>query len=143
LTELKDVVDLSQIGAIAGSAQQHGSVYLRGSFTETIASLRADAPLADQLAGVFTRATAPIWMDSSTAEDCRAIDAALGGSLGTQKITGSAAYERFTGPQIRRFARTDPQAWAATGHVRLVSSFLASILAGRPVGTDWGDGSGM
>jgi xylulokinase len=143
LTELKDVIELSQIGAIAGSAQQHGSVYLRGSFADTVAGLRADAPLADQLAGVFTRATAPIWMDSSTAEDCRAIDAALGGPLATQKVTGSAAYERFTGPQIRRFARTEPQAWAATGHVRLVSSFLASILAGRPVGTDWGDGSGM
>lgn len=143
LGELKDVVDLSQVAAIAGSAQQHGSVYLRGSFAEVLAGLRPDAPLAAQLAGVFTRATAPIWMDSSTAEDCRALDAALGGAEQTQRITGSAAYERFTGPQIRRFARTEPSAWAATGHVRLVSSFLASILAGKPVGTDWGDGSGM
>jgi len=143
LDELKDVVDLSQIGAIAGSAQQHGSVYLRSTFTEVLSQLTAEAPLADQLAGVFTRSTSPIWMDSSTAEDCRAIDAALGGPLGTQRITGSAAYERFSGPQIRRFARTEPAAWQATGHVRLVSSFLASILAGKPVGTDWGDASGM
>ena len=143
LSELKDVVDLSQVAAIAGSAQQHGSVYLRGSFAQTLSDLKADLPLADQFAGAFTRATAPIWMDSSTAEDCRAIDAALGGPLETQRVTGSAAYERFTGPQIRRFARTEPAAWQATGHVRLVSSFLASILAGRPVGTDWGDGSGM
>ncbi len=143
LGELKDVVDLSQIAAIAGSAQQHGSVYLRGSFAQVLAGLTSDVPLADQLAGVFTRPTAPIWMDSSTAEDCKAIDAAMGGPLETQRITGSAAYERFTGPQIRRFARTDPAAWQATGHVRLVSSFLASVLAGKPVGTDWGDGSGM
>ncbi len=143
LGELKDVADLSQVGAIAGSAQQHGSVYLRGNFPEVLAGLKPEAPLADQLAGVFTRATAPIWMDSSTAEDCAAIDAALGGPLETQAITGSAAYERFTGPQIRRFARTEPAAWQATGHVRLVSSFLASLLAGKPVGTDWGDGSGM
>lgn len=143
LGELKDAVDVSQIAAIAGSAQQHGSVYLRGSFADVLGGLRPDAPLADQLAGVFTRATAPIWMDSSTAEDCRAIDAALGGPLATQRITGSAAYERFTGPQIRRFARTEPAAWQATGHVRLVSSFLCSLLAGKPVGTDWGDGSGM
>jgi xylulokinase len=143
LGELKDVVDLSQVAAIAGSAQQHGSVYLRAAFADAIAGLRADAPLADQLAGAFTRATAPIWMDSSTAEDCRAIDAALGGPLATQAVTGSAAYERFTGPQIRRFARSDPAAWGATAHVRLVSSFLCSILAGRPIGTDWGDGSGM
>lgn len=143
LTELKDVVDLGQVAAIAGSAQQHGSVYLRDSFAAVLAGLKPDAALADQLAGVFTRPTAPIWMDSSTAADCRAIDAALGGPLETQRLTGSAAYERFTGPQIRRFARTEPSAWQATGHVRLVSSFLASLLAGRLVGTDWGDGSGM
>jgi len=143
LGELKDVVDLAQVAAIAGSAQQHGSVYLRDGFTALLSGLRSDAPLADQFAGAFTRATAPIWMDSSTAEDCAAIDAALGGPLETQRITGSAAYERFTGPQIRRFARTEPAAWKATGHVRLVSSFLASILAGKPVGTDWGDASGM
>lgn len=140
---LGQAVDLAQVTVIAGSAQQHGSVYLRDGFPATLAGLRADLPLVAQVQGVFTRATAPVWMDSSTADDCRAIDAALGGAAETQRITGSAAYERFTGPQIRRFARSEPQAWAATAHVRLVSSFLASLLAGRPVGTDWGDGSGM
>lgn len=143
LAELSAAVDLSQVAAIAGSAQQHGSVYLRDSFPTALAGLRHDAPLAGQLAEVFSRATAPVWLDSSTGDDCRAIDAALGGPAATQRITGSAAYERFTGPQIRRFARLEPQAWAATAHVRLVSSFLASLLAGRVVGTDWGDGSGM
>lgn len=142
LGELAAAVDLSRVAAIAGSAQQHGSVYLRDAFPAILSALRPDAPLAGQVAGAFARATAPVWLDSSTGEDCRALDAALGGPGETQRITGSAAYERFTGPQIRRFARREPQAWAATGHVRLVSSFLASLLAGRPVGTDWGDGSG-
>jgi xylulokinase len=143
LADVGRAVDLAQVAVIAGSAQQHGSVYLGKTFPSVLAGLRPDASLAPQLQGVFTRATAPIWMDSSTSEDCRAIDAALGGTAETQRITGSAAYERFTGPQIRRFARSEPLAWAATAHVRLVSSFLASVLAGRPVGTDWGDGSGM
>jgi xylulokinase len=143
LSELGQTIDVSQVAVIAGSAQQHGSVYLQETCPAVLANLRSDVPLVAQLEGVFARATSPIWMDSSTTEDCRAIDAALGGPAETQRITGSAAYERFTGPQIRRFARTEPQAWTGTAHVRLISSFLASVLAGRLVGTDWGDGSGM
>lgn len=141
--DLGEAVDLSHVRAIAGSAQQHGSVYLSEGFADALAGLRPDAPLHVQLAASFTRATAPVWMDSSTAEDCRAIDAVLGGPGETQRITGSAAYERFTGPQIRRFARREPGAWARTAHVRLVSSFLCSILAGKPAPTDHGDASGM
>lgn len=142
LARLGDAVDLARIAAIAGSAQQHGSVYLNGAFAERLAALRPDRPLAEQLAVTLARPTAPVWLDSSTSEDCRALEAALGGAAETQRITGSAAFERFTGPQIRRFARCEPAAWAATAQVRLVSSFLASILAGLPVGTDWGDASG-
>ncbi|MCS6970208.1 MAG: FGGY-family carbohydrate kinase [Planctomycetota bacterium] len=143
LGALGDSVDVARIAAIAGSAQQHGSVYLRACFAERLAALRPERPLVEQLADVCARPTAPVWLDSSTAEDCRALDAALGGPAETQRITGSAAYERFTGPQIRRCARCEPEVWAQTAHVRLVSSFLASLLAGRLADTDWGDASGM
>jgi xylulokinase len=143
LLHLGKAIDLRQVAAIAGSAQQHGSVYLSGAFAATLAGLRDDQELAQQVAGAFTRATAPVWLDSSTNADCQTIHAALGGPEACARLTGSAACERFTGPQIRRFARTEPAAWAQTAHVRLVSSFLASILAGRPAPTDWGDGSGM
>ena len=57
--------------------------------------------------------------------------------------TGSRAFERFTGPQIRKFFKRQPDAYAATDRVHLVSSFLASLLAGRHAPIDPGDGSGM
>lgn len=143
LGELASRIDLGQVQAIAGSAQQHGSVYLDASFPAVLAALDPARPLAGQIAPCLSRASAPIWMDSSTGEDCRALEAALGGPAEVQRITGSAAFERFTGPQIRRFARSEPAAWARTAHVRLVSSFLCSLLAGRLAPTDHGDGSGM
>ncbi|MEK7413251.1 MAG: FGGY family carbohydrate kinase [Planctomycetota bacterium] len=143
LSDLGTTVDLSQLGAIAGSAQQHGTVYLNDQFATTLADLQPEVALHQQCTTAFSRATAPVWMDSSTGVDCRAIDAALGGTGSTQKITGSAAYPRFSGPQIRAFSRREPDAWTRTAHVRLVSSFLASILAGRLAPTDHSDGSGM
>src|SRR4029078_2178099 len=53
------------------------------------------------------------------------------------------AFERFTGPQIRRFFKQSPQAYEATDRINLVSSYLASLLAGRHASIDTGDGSGM
>jgi xylulokinase len=143
LDHLKTAVDLSRVSAIAGSAQQHGSVYLGDGFPAALAALDPGKPLAAQLAACLTRATAPVWMDSSTGEDCRAIEAALDGADAVAAISGSAAYERFTGPQIRRFYRLEPAAYQRTAHIRLISAFLCSVLAGKPAPTDLGDGSGM
>jgi xylulokinase len=58
-------------------------------------------------------------------------------------LTGSRAFERFTGPQIRRFWRTEPEAFARTDRIHLVSSYLASLLAGGHAPIDRGDGAGM
>ncbi len=57
--------------------------------------------------------------------------------------SGSRAFERFTGPQIRKFFQAHPEAYAATDRIHLVSSFLASLLIGRHAPIDTGDGSGM
>jgi len=108
-----------------------------------LANLTADQPLVDQLRGIFSRETSPIWMDSSTSAECEEIEAALGGKAATAEATGSAAFERFTGPQIRKFAKSDPEAFAQTAHIALVSSFMASILSGRIAPIDPGDGAGM
>ena len=135
--------DLSRLAAIAGSGQQHGSVYLGPSATEVLARLDASRPLADQLPGVFSREVAPVWMDSSTAPQCAAITAAMGGAAALADLTGSRAFERFTGPQIRKFFEHDSEAYARTDRIHLVSSFLASLLAGRHAPIDPGDGSGM
>ncbi|MGH9362403.1 MAG: xylulokinase, partial [Thermoanaerobaculia bacterium] len=49
----------------------------------------------------------------------------------------------FTGPQIRKFHRESPDAYRDTGCIHLVSSFMASVLAGRQAPIDPGDGAGM
>jgi xylulokinase len=51
--------------------------------------------------------------------------------------------ERFTGSQIRKFSKQNPSAYAATSRVHLVSSFIASVLAGKSLPIDYGDGAGM
>lgn len=141
-------IDLRQLRAIAGSAQQHGSVYLANGAGDRLASLSPARPLVPQLLGqdgreaIFSRERSPIWMDASTTEDCEAITSAVGGARALAEATGSRAFERFTGPQVRRFARMDPAAYGRTERIHLVSSFMASLLAGRHAPVDPGDGSG-
>lgn len=136
-------IDLSHIRAISGSAQQHGSVYLDSSAVETLANLHPETPLVDQIQGIFSRETAPIWMDSSTASQCVEITRAVGGDEALARLTGSRAFERFTGPQIRKFAEEDPEGWARTEKVHLVSSYLASLLLGKHAPIEPADGAGM
>src|ERR1041384_4677456 len=113
----KDGVALSEVLAVSGAAQQHGSVYLR-----------ADGSLAWP--------TSPIWMDSSTSAECAEIRAALRDVV---EATGSDAFERFTGPQIRKFYKTEPPAYAQTAHIALVSSYMAGLLAGKIAPIDHSD----
>lgn len=136
-------LDLGAIRAISGSAQQHGSVYLAHGAAETLARLDPGRALREQIAGIFSRDTSPIWMDTSATEDCAAITTTVGGANALAELTGSRAFERFTGPQIRKFAREQPDAYARTERIDLVSSFMASLLAGRPAPLEPGDGSGM
>jgi xylulokinase len=135
--------DVRRLAAVSGSAQQHGSVYLRAEAGPVLAGLDPGRALAPQLDGVFAVERAPVWMDASTAPQCAEITDALGGAEAVARLTGSRAFERFTGPQIRKLWQTDPEAWARTAHVHLVSSYLASLLAGATMPIDTGDGSGM
>lgn len=142
-SRLAQNADLSQVKLIGGSGQQHGSVYLDDSFDQRLASLNAAKTLAEQLAPALTRVTSPIWMDTSTGEECAEIAAAVGGNERVCALSGSIAIERFTGPQIRRFSKSDPSGYAHTFRVHLVSSFIASVLAGKSAAIDYGDGAGM
>jgi xylulokinase len=139
----KDDIDILGLAAIGGSAQQHGSVYLNQRATEALRALDPSTPLVDQLRQVFSRNESPIWMDSSTTQECADITAAVGGEAVLAQRTGSRAFERFTGPQIRKFFKQSPAAYAETDRIHLVSSYLASLLAGRHAAIDTGDGSGM
>ncbi|HXY69487.1 MAG TPA: FGGY-family carbohydrate kinase [Gemmatimonadales bacterium] len=136
-------LDLAQVRAVSGSGQQHGSVYLNAHARTVLAGLDAARPLVEQLGGVFTRKASPIWMDSSTARQCEEITRALGGAEAVSRLTGSVAFERFTGPQIRKFHEYDPASYKRTAMIHLVSSYGASLLAGRHAPIDPGDGAGM
>ncbi len=136
-------LDMSRLAGISGSAQQHGSVYLNAKAASGLGTLDPGRPLADQLAPLLSRAVSPIWMDSSTGDECAEIASSVGGAGLLSAHTGSRAFERFTGPQIRKFFKQQAAEYAATDCIHLVSSFLASLLTGRHAALDPGDGSGM
>lgn len=143
MEELGKQCDLAKIAAISGAGQQHGSVYLNDRWFHIVDTLDIEESLSEQLAPAFSRATSPIWMDSSTGEECREIAAAVGGDANVCAKSGSIAVERFTGPQIRRFFKNHPSAYADTARIHLVSSFLCSVLCGADAPIDTGDGAGM
>ena len=122
------------IAAVGGDAQQHAQVYLSAEGLAGLASGECGASW-------FSRAESPIWMDSSTSAECAQLDARFGEGL--RRETGSPAIERFAAAQVMKFAREDPAAYAATARVHLLSSFLASYLAGGEMPIDTGDGAGM
>lgn len=71
-------------------------------------------------------------MDSSTTAECAELEAATGGPANVAHITGSRAYERFTGNQISKIAKHDPHAYAETERIALVSTvkrqFVPSLM---------------
>jgi xylulokinase len=133
---------LNMVLGISGSGQQHGSVYLNGKFEVILEELDPALSLAEQIAPALSRKTSPIWMDSSTSVECEEISKAIGAKR-LQEITGSPAIERFTGPQIRKFWKTQPEDYEKTENIHLVSSFMASVLCGENAPIDYGDGAGM
>ena len=136
-------IDREAIAAIGGCAQQHGTVYLNASAAPAIARLDPSKPLVEQLAGIFSRAESPVWMDESTGAQCSELSRALGGDGAVARLTGSRPVARFAGPQIKKFAAQEPAAYAATRRIDLVSSFMASLLLGGPAPVEPGDGAGM
>ncbi len=132
---------LCDVSAISGSGQQHGSVYLNSKFAETLKSLNSATDLATQIAPTLSRSTSPIWMDSSTSVECAELMDKFDKRM--QLETGSPAIERFTGPQIRKFFKEEPELYATTEIIHLVSSFMASLLCGASSPIDYGDGAGM
>jgi xylulokinase len=143
LDTLSQTCDLSQITAISGAGQQHESVYLNECWQATLQSLNTQQALSAQIAPCLSRSTAPIWMDTSTQTECTEIAQTVGGNTIVCRKSGSIAIERFSGPQIRRFYKFQPQAYQQTQRIQLVSSFLCSVLCGQDAPIDIGDGAGM
>ena len=142
LAKMRDAgLPMAQVEGISGSAQQHGTVYLNQRAGHILAALSPTRNLAEQLRPALSRPSAPIWMDASTGAECRELRRQYGEEL--RRITGSNAAERFSGPQIMKFARQEPERYRETASIALVSSFLASVLAGKIMPMDRGDAAGM
>jgi len=139
-------VDMSQIEAISGSGQQHGTVFWRQGVLETVLKeLNGREALAPQFRAkkAFAVENGPIWMDSSTTAQCQHIEAKAGGADKVAQLTGSRCYERFSGPQIRKIMQCQPEAYEQTERISLISSALCCVLVGDYVGVDVSDASGM
>lgn len=143
LHKLRPKVDYGSVVAVSGSAQQHGSVYWNKGASAVLASLDPTKNLAPQLAFAFATPESPVWMDSSTTEQCREVEAALGGALVLAGMTGCRAHERCTGPQVRKMYQTRWSVYDSTERISLVSSFMASVLIGGYACIDETDGAGM
>jgi len=136
-------VDFADVKALSGCGQQHGSVFWRAGASTMLAEASADKFLHDELAHAFSILDSPVWLDSSTSEQCQRLEERVGGSQALADVTGSRAYERFTGPQLARLAEEQPQAWANTERVSLVSSFAATLFLGKYANIDAADAGGM
>jgi xylulokinase len=92
---------VGRIRSISGAAQQHGSVYWKTGSSSILRTLDCTKSLHDQLQGAFSITDSPIWQDTSTTDICRSIEDQFGGAQKLADVTGSRAYERFTGMQVR------------------------------------------
>ena len=122
LGKLKGKVDFSRIAAVSGSGQQHGSVYWKKGAAKTLAGLAPGSSLKEQLADSFSIPDSPVWMDSSTSDQCAALEDSLGGPEAVAAATGSRAYERFTGNQIAKLSSHEN--FGETERISLVRSAL-------------------
>ena len=70
IKDLTKKCDVKKIKSISGAGQQHGSVYLNSNWSKTILNLDPNHSLSSQIKDCLSRKISPIWMDSSTSEEC-------------------------------------------------------------------------
>jgi xylulokinase len=136
-------VDLNRLRGISGACQQHGSVFWNEKASTSLTMLSCSNTLKEQLQCCLAWQNSPNWQDHSTGRECEQFEQAVGGKEELARITGSRAHHRFTGPQILKLKHKQPEVYKATDRIVLVSSFLASVVAGRHAGFDISDVCGM
>ena len=153
-------VEMARVRALKLDAQQHCTVYADDSLADRLSALDEGAAgagdagpaagnaglgtgnLAAAVAPAFTRNSVPIWEDRSTAREVQLLEAALAGQGGVQHLTANPTELRFPAAQIVRWALADPDAYAQTAHIMLLSAFLTPLLTGCIAPVDTGDGWG-
>eukprot|EP01084_Bolivina_argentea_P048035 88534_1 len=140
----KENFSFRSIVGISGSGQQHGSVYWRTDAIKTLQDLDPKQSLLNNLSDAFAIANSPIWMDSSTTKQCRDLEFKVGSALKVAQISGSRAYERFTGNQIAKISQNQHDEYSEeVERISLISSFMCSLFIGDYASIDLSDGSGM
>ncbi|XP_026676147.1 xylulose kinase [Diaphorina citri] len=71
--------DFGKLVALSGTGQQHGTVYWNRGARSVLRSLDPAHFLHSQLASCFSISHSPVWMDASTTQQCRQLEAAVGG----------------------------------------------------------------
>ncbi|MBP1989258.1 xylulokinase [Paenibacillus eucommiae] len=113
-------VSSSDVAGIGFSGQMHGSVFL-DSKQEVIRP-------------------ALLWCDQRTAEQCAAIEAAVGkDELG--RLTGNRSLTGFTAPKLLWLRQHEPQYYARLRHLLLPKDYVRLRLTGE-LGMDMADASG-
>jgi xylulokinase len=143
----EDKVNLNAVDAIKLDGMQHCTVYTSSELEvalEIIPSPSSNKGLADifSLLNVFTRKTSPIWEDRTTQGEVEELTQILEPFGGVVELTGNRAEHRFPAAQIMKWIIQDTRAYRMTSHIQLLSAFGTSILAGKIVPVDTGDGWG-
>ena len=137
----KDKFPFNKIVAISGSTQQHTSIYWSNPII--LKNLSSKIALKDQIDDMLIIKNTPIWMDSSSKKQCVDFEKAFGCALNVSNITGSRAYERFTGMQIKKIYEETPELYLKTERISLLSSFMTSLLIQDFASIDYSDAAGM
>lgn len=135
-------IDMLRITAVKVDAMQHCTVYVNDDFSRVVMTLDPDQALLDQMGKCFTRKTSPIWEDRSTRRETEFLENSLGGEDEIIRETGNRAEQRFPASQIMKWLKEYPDEYRRTGHIFLLSAFMTSILSGKVVPVDTGDGWG-
>uniref|UniRef100_A0A8C1WBT2 Xylulose kinase n=1 Tax=Cyprinus carpio TaxID=7962 RepID=A0A8C1WBT2_CYPCA len=123
--------------------KQHGSVFWRKGARQTLNHLDPQKHLHLQLQECFALQDCPVWMDSSTSDQCQFLEAAVGGAQRLADITGSRAYEVRLTPKTPEISQYLHSSKFRASRISLISSFASSLFLGDYAPIDFSDGSGM
>jgi xylulokinase len=135
-------IDLSCVKSIKTDCMQHCTVYTDSRFGDILGRLKPGQDLVEQIGPCITRNRVPIWEDRSPVKEVAFLSEQLKEKGGISAVTGNRSELRFPAAQILKWATESPRAYENTSHIFILSAFITSIMAGRIVPVDTGDGWG-